>query len=164
METQQLAMFQSTIQYSGEFIYIKPICDFFDINYENQCRVIGRDSLLKKWSTKKSNSLLFGDNYPRILLSKRGFIRWIQQLNHQIIQVDLREKLLQYQELVFDFLFESAEREEKVKLDYARLHKLKRLKAKINLEINRCEAEIQNYLSGKCSQTTLNFPQQSIEA
>jgi len=33
---------------------------------------------------------LFGDNYPRLCLDKKGFIRWIHLLNPNIIDKNLR--------------------------------------------------------------------------
>ena len=78
METTALTMFNQTVKYEQEYIWLKPVCDFFKINYENQTRKIKNDPILANQSTKKSNSLMFGDKYPRILLTKKGFIRWVQ--------------------------------------------------------------------------------------
>jgi hypothetical protein len=78
------------------------------------------------------------------------------------VQVSLREKLLEYQSLIFDFMFGSMEREEKAKLNYARLNKLKRLKSRIVAEIARCEEEIQNYLEGRFIQGRLQFERPAL--
>lgn len=101
--------------------------------------------------------LIFGDERERIALTKRGFITWILQLRCQIVHPSLQEKLIQYQMLIFDFMFGSVEREDKIKIDYARLNKLKRLKSKIVNEIAKCEKEIHNYLDGKFIQTEIAF-------
>jgi hypothetical protein len=108
------------VKYSGdEFIWVKPVCDFFNlsvqseyrkikkdpilgklwtesstelskksdqyrflsresftsiskINYENQTIKIKSDKILANHSIKKSSSLMFGDNYPRILVMMYG--------------------------------------------------------------------------------------------
>lgn len=75
METTALAMFSQAVKYESDYIWLKPVCDFFQINYENQTRKIKNDLILANQSTKKSNSLLFGDNYPRILFTKPAFIK-----------------------------------------------------------------------------------------
>lgn len=139
MNNQELILFSSTIHRDDEYIYIKPVCDYFGINYENQCRVIAKDQLLKKWSTKKSNELLFGDKYARILLSKKGFIRWIQQLGYQIVREDLKNKLTEYQELIIDYVYNTSlankgEREKLTEL-YSKLDVLRQNKSSISSEI-----------------------------
>jgi hypothetical protein len=157
METTALTMFQETIKYSGEDIFIQPFCDFFQIDYLNQRKVINRNSLLKKAVSKKTSMLLFGDDRERICLTKRGFLTWILQLRCQIVHPSLKEKLEEYQELIFDFLFGSIERENKAKINYARLIKLKKLKAKINQEIARCELQTKSFLIDKWLQPELPF-------
>jgi hypothetical protein len=150
-----LKMFENTVKYSGDVIFIQPFCDFFGIDHTNQLKVINKSPLLKKWASKKTSMLLFNDNFQRIALTKQGFIAWILQINCQIVQEDLREKLIEYQSLIFEFMFGSMQREDKTKLMYARLKKLKKLKGKINAEIKNCENQVQGYLSYKFTQTTL---------
>lgn len=157
METTAITMFQNTIKYSGDDIFIQPFCDFFEIDYLNQKKIINRHPLLKKAMSKKTHLSMFGDNQARICLSKQGFITWILQLRCQIVHPSLQEKLLQYQNLIFDFMFGSIEREETAKLKYARLEKLKRLKSKINHEIHTCKMDIDRYLDGKLGQMKLEF-------
>lgn len=157
MDTTAISMFTSTVKYSGEDIFIQPFCDFFQIDYLNQRKAINRNPLFKTSVSKKTSMLLFGDERERLTLTKQGFITWILQLRCQIVHPNLREKLLLYQSLIFDFMFGSIEREEKAKVNYARLNKLKRLKTKIVSEIARCEDEIHNYLDGKFVQTRIQF-------
>jgi hypothetical protein len=155
--TTALSMFDSTVKYSGENIFVKPFCDFFQIDYDNQCRIINNSVLLKKLAGKNTSTFLFGDNFKRVTLSKRGFISWILQINPQIVQVNLKEKLLQYQELIFDYMFGVIEFENKTKLAYTRLNKLKRLQSRIKSEINKSEKEIQGYLCSKFGQIKLEL-------
>lgn len=157
METQELSMFYQTVKQENEFIYIKPVCDFFQINYENQTRKIKNDVILINQSTKKSNSLMFGDNYPRILLSKKGFIRWIQLINPNTIIESLRQKFVKFQELVFDFLYGSAEDNKKLVFNHKRLTKLNEVKKRINSEITRVKSEIDKYMNNRSIQYEINF-------
>jgi hypothetical protein len=152
-----LSMFNSTVKYSGEQIFVKPFCDFFGISYENQCRFIKKDMILQTSSTKKSDKLLFGDERERVTLSKIGFMRWIQLINPQIVQVSLREKLKEYQYMIFEFLLGNIQSEDKTKLAYTRLNRLRNLKEKINHEIKKSEKELQGYLCTKFGQIRLNL-------
>ncbi|HMG94374.1 MAG TPA: phage antirepressor N-terminal domain-containing protein [Chryseolinea sp.] len=157
METSALEMFNATVKYTGEHIFIKPFCDFFQINMQNQYRSIDKDEILRSERIKKSSMLLFNDERARVALSKRGFTRWIQILNPQIVQVSLRQKLIQYQRLIFDFLFGKVERDEQIKVIAHRRDKLKRLKSKIAIEISLCEEQIYDHLLGKSPQGKLDF-------
>ncbi len=109
METNSLQMFDTTIKYSGEDIFIKPLCDFFKIEYDNQLRNIKNDPILQTSAGKNPSMLLFGDDRPRVTLSKRGFLRWIQLINPRLVPENLREKLTDYQAQIFDYLFRSSE-------------------------------------------------------
>ncbi len=150
-------MFRSTVKYAGEYIFIKPVCDFFGIQYDNQARRINGSPLLKTSTLKFTDKLLFGDERERLTLTKRGFITWVLQLNPQIVQVSLREKLYEYQTLIFDFLFGSIEREKETQVTYQRLAKLERLSSKIDKEIRLCKQQISEYLNGKFRQLSIDF-------
>jgi hypothetical protein len=152
-----IEMYKNTIKYEGTYIFIKPLCDFFNIDYENQLRNINNNQLLKKLALKKTSISIFGDNFERVAVSKRGYITWILQINPKIVQENLRDNFILYQELIFDFMFGSIEREENIKHNYQRLSKLKDLKSKISNEIKKCELNIENYLNGKFMQTQLDF-------
>jgi hypothetical protein len=167
MKTSAIEIFKSTVQYENDYIWLKPVCDFFKINYENQTRKIKSDKILANHSIKKSSSLMFGDNYPRILVDKIGFIRWIQLINANTIDENLQDKFSNYQEMVFDYLFGNIDQEKKANHNYARLNKLKRLNKKIGMEIKVCQDEINLYLAGKFIQHKIDFnnsrQQKSIE-
>ena len=109
MKNTELQMFEKTIQNDENFIFIKPLCDFFGINHERQGDRIKNDVILARSSTKKSMMMANGHTYPRICLDKKGFIRWIQIINPNIVSVELRETFINYQEMVFDYLYGAAE-------------------------------------------------------
>jgi hypothetical protein len=109
MENEIREMFMKTIREEDDAIFIKPLCDFFKIDFKNQCEVIRRDPILARLGGKKTSKTLFGDNHVRIWLPKKGFIRWIQKINPSTVTPHLRSLLLIYQELVFDYLYGAAE-------------------------------------------------------
>lgn len=163
MKATDLDLFHKTVQmYDQSYIWIKPVCDFFGINYENQTRKISSDAILANQSTKKSNSLIFGDNYLRVLLTKKGFIRWIQLINANTIADNLREQFIKYQSLVFDFLYGSFEENEAIRVEYARNKKLKRLSIRIQNEIRISNQRIQSFMDGRFLQQTIDFSSKRI--
>jgi hypothetical protein len=157
-ENAALSMFNQTVKYSGDAIFVKPVCDFFQIDYDYQLRRINSSELLKRYAGKNPDKMLFGDERERVTLTKKGFIAWILQINPQVVyNNNLRNQLVQYQSLIFDFMFGSMQRESIAKSMYARLNKLKRLKSKVMHEINRCDIEIDLYLENKFMQTQIDF-------
>lgn len=171
METTALAMFRQTVQYSGQNIWVKPVCEFFELDVQNQYTKIKKDPILGKLYGKNNtdfekNGNLVGKNTPdlgeidnngRILLSKKGFLRWVQIINANTIKEVLREKFISYQTLVFDYLYGSAEDEEQIKVHYNRMQKLERLYSKIGTEIKREKAIVATFLNDRYTQLSLNF-------
>lgn len=163
MENATLQMFHTTIRFHQDMIWIKPVCDFFDLDVKYQHRKIKNDPVLQNLVENSLPDLGEIDKNGRILLSKKGFLRWIQIVNPQMIRKDLKEKFIQFQLLVFDYLLGSFDREIHIRKEYNRLEKLKRLKNKISAEITVCERAISDYLSGRFLQTKLDFTPKAIE-
>lgn len=187
METQELAMFTQTVKYSGNYIWVKPVCEFFRLDVRNQHKKIKSDPVLRNlvgkntpdWlknenlvgknhtdyiqtepdifnlRTKKSGDFGEIDQNGRILLTKRGFVRWIQIINANTIPQELRDQFITYQMLVFDYIYGSFEREEQVKVDYVRLKKLRRLYSVIGREIQRVEEQVRLYMDSRYTQLSL---------
>lgn len=151
MENQELQLFKDTVKYGGEDIFIQPFCDAFGISYRNQCRVITKDKILQTSSTKKSAKLIFGDERRRVCLTPKGFIRWIQLINVQIVHPTLREKLEFYQNYIFDFLYGNWEERKDMSIKNARLVKLQKLYGRIGNEIQIIQKELKNYVQGQLS-------------
>lgn len=160
METTALTMFVKTVKFENQLIWIKPVCDFFNLNLQNQQRKLKNDPILRNLWIKKSNDLGKIGKNGMILLSKKGFIRWIQIINANTIEEKLREKFMQFQELIFDFLYGNLQDEEMNKFHYIRLQKLEKLYSKIGLEIKQTKQFIYKYLDNKYIQTSLQFPEQ----
>lgn len=125
METTSVQVFQNTIMYEGEYIFVKPLCDFFKIDYQNQVEKIRNDAILSNSYGKNPNKTVFGDNYPRVFLTKKGFVRWIQLINPATLPLELQGKFIEYQTDIFDYFYGTAQEEndirrlldEKLKID-----------------------------------------------
>lgn len=89
--------------------FVKPICDFFKIDYENQVKRINRDKICQTDTGKKADESVFGDNIPRLTLQDRGFSRWIQIINPSIVAGELREKFELFQANIFQYLWSGSE-------------------------------------------------------
>lgn len=163
MEKNTLQMFQTAIQYHNDLIWVKPLCDYFDIHVRNQHKKIKNDPILQKLVRKNIPDLGGIDKNGRILLTKKGFIRWIQIINPATIKDELKQKFIQFQSLVMDYLFGNFEKEEQIRVKYNRLNKLKRLRSIITTEMSRCESEIADYMNGRFLQTKLDFTPKQIE-
>lgn len=114
---------------TGE-IFIEPVCRLFEISYRNQQRVISKDPICQSDSTKKYDELLFGDKRPRLCVGKKGFIRWVQIINAQLVRKDLQKLFIKYQVAVFDYLYMSAESKT------IQLEDLKKFNENINKALN----------------------------
>jgi hypothetical protein len=157
MDNQALAMFQQTVKQKDEYIWIKPICDFFNIDYKWQVDVIRNDHILASMVEKNSNYSLFGDNRNRVLLPEVGFIRWVQILNPKIVREDLQEKFKQYQKLIFDFLYGSVEQSRHFKAVYRRRKKMRRVYNRMGNELQALSKEIEGQLDNRCLQKRMHF-------
>ena len=135
-------MFTSNLKSDDEHIYIKPLCDFFKIDSEKQVVKIKNDPILSICYAKKSNKMLFGDNYLHFCLDKKGFIRWIQLLNPNIIDKKLRPSFLIYQELIFEFLYGAAEEQKMIGSLNAKLQSLKMDYSSIGHEIRITQQQL----------------------
>lgn len=160
MQTTELVMFQKTIKYNRDNIWLKPLCDFFDISYKWQVEVVKKDHILTTMVRKNSSETTFGDKRGRILLPKKGFIRWIQLINPAIIREDLQDSFKNFQTLVFDYLYGSAEEKELIRHEYNRLHKLKKLYSKLGNEIKQSEKSLNFMLNNHYNQLRLPYESQ----
>lgn len=146
------------IRYNGDKIWIKPVCDFFQINVQNQYRKIKNDHILKNLWTFLSTDSGEIDKNGRILLTKKGFVRWIQIINPKTVAENLRKQFLQFQEIVIDYLFGTAEEHEKLLSNYTRLKRLRRLHSKVASEIRRVENIVSAALDKRYLQKSIQFP------
>ncbi len=87
-------------------VFVKPLCDFFGINYKHQSERIKRDEICQSQVGKNRLESYFHDTRDHLTLSRKGFLRWIQLLNAEIVRPELRSKFIEFQANVFDFLYQ----------------------------------------------------------
>ena len=147
MKNTELVMFEKTIQNDENFIFIKPLCDFFGINHQRQYGRIQNDVILARSLTKKSKMMTNGRTYPRICLDKKGFIRWIQIINPNIVAIELRESFINYQEMVFDYLYGAAEENNLIGKLNKELQEMKQDYSRIGSEIRNHQVHLTDALN-----------------
>ena len=160
MQTAILQIFEKTIKTDGYDIFIKPLCDFFGLDTENQVLKIKKDPILANCYGKSSNKTMFGDNYLRFCLDKKGFVRWIQIINPNIIVGKLRESFLLYQEMIFDYLYGAVEEQMMIGKLNAQLQAMKSEYSRIGNEIRITQRELFEVLN-KRYQYSLPFDTQN---
>lgn len=89
--------------------FIKPVCDFFGLDYDNQVEKINKDKICQTDTGKFLSEAIFGDKRLRLTLRNRGFSRWIQMTNSSIIRVELQEKFEIFQANIFQYLWSGTE-------------------------------------------------------
>jgi hypothetical protein len=163
METTSIVMFKKTVTYKHENIWVKPVCDFFNLDVRNQYTKIKNDPILGKLVGKNppevgENENLVGKNPPdlgeidnngRILLSKKGFLRWIQIINPNTINKNLRDSFIMYQELIADYLFGEAEEQQMIGSLNAKLQNLKLDYSVIGNEIRSTQQKLFRALNNR---------------
>jgi hypothetical protein len=137
MVNQELELYNLTIMSieAKDQIAIKPVCEFFDISLQNQHRRMKKDLNFKKLWTKKSTDFGFLNQNGQVLLTKKGFIRWVQDINANIVRDDLIETLSTFQSMVFDFLFNSNIEKEKFFEIYAEIVSMKNAQKELSAKI-----------------------------
>lgn len=157
MEPTAIIMFKESVQYVDRHIAVKPFCSFFGLDFQNQVGKIKKDPVLNQLY---GNFRTVGADFRQremFCLSKRGFIRWIDRINPQNVDSNLREKFIQFQILIDEYLYGNEDENEQMRIDYQRLKKLRHLYAKIGREIQRVESSVKNYLDSRFPQLSLNF-------
>lgn len=157
MEQSSLVIFQEAIKSSGGRIFIEPVCNYFGIGYQNQLRSIAKDVILKSDRLKLADELVFGDQIKRYSLSIGGFLRWIHGINYQIVHVTLKEKLIEFQKLIYDFFMGGINQIEKIKEVYQVKEGLKQQISALKSQLNKCDENITAIINGEYIQQQLNF-------
>jgi hypothetical protein len=111
MTTNTLQLYRNTVhQDNDNYIAIKPICELFNLNVENQTRFIKSHVYLNLESTKKSIQEGKHGGNNAIFLSKKGFIYWIFQLNVNIFKDDnLKENFLLFTANLLEYMYANTE-------------------------------------------------------
>ena len=161
METTALKMFTETILYKDSKIWVKPVCDFFQIDAKYQYQKIKNDPILGCLVEKSLPDLGEIDEKGRIFLTQKGFIRWIQTINSSIIKKELRDKFIVYQNMIFDFLMGSFEEHEIITLVNHELQLWKERYSEAGTMIRKKQAELTLLLNSRY-QYRIEFKQTKI--
>jgi hypothetical protein len=148
---EDIQIFTETVRYDNDeqYIFVKPLCDFFDIEYENVKKTVQRDEVLQRTSVIKADEFIFGDKRERIALTKPGFIRWVQLLNPDLVRPDLKDKLIHYQTKVTEWIMGNIDEDMKLRKAYKRSNEIDGIIKALKAEKKACDSFVQNYLSGK---------------
>jgi hypothetical protein len=92
METANKEYLKAIVSSDRGYIWIKPFCEYFGINIRHQYRKIKSDFILKSILEDCDFGII--DANGRILLSRKGFIRWINILNINCIDDSLHDDFL----------------------------------------------------------------------
>lgn len=142
MENALIELYQKTIPTKNlDLIPLEFLCETFGINYEKQYRNLDEDKSYEGLFLKSANEEVFGDKRKRGHLNKKGFTKWIFQLNPTYINDFLKETFIQYQNNLLDYLYENAIQQELV------LRKVDLLKTKKENLYNKLYSENDDFVS-----------------
>lgn len=147
----QLQVLQKTeINEKGK-IAVTPICKMFEMNVQSVHRTMKKDHILSDLWTKESTNLGYIEKNGTVWLSKRGFVRWIQNINPKYIKDQFRESFKNYQRLIFDYLYGKEEDYAKVKTNAQNIERYEQFISKAKARIKEIKSENNLILSGTYS-------------
>lgn len=115
MKPEIVSLFHKTVPTENlELIPLNFVCEAFSLNYERQYKNIDSDITFNESFFKVANESVFGDKRLRGHLNKKGFVKWIIQINPTFINELLRDTFIDYQNSVLDFLYDNALQQETV--------------------------------------------------
>ena len=147
MENTALKMFTDTVKYKDNHIFVKPLCDFFEIDYDNQVSKIKKDPEMASRTGKFRCEVLFSDTRLHFSLTKNGFLMWILSINPSLVREDLREKFIRYKSLISDYLYGSVEEQENIRMLNGRLQLLKNKYSEVGTEIRITQRNLTDALN-----------------
>jgi hypothetical protein len=115
MKEELIELYKKTIPTQNlELIPLEFLCEAFSLDYDYQYRILDNDNGYKGLFLKAINEELYGDKRKRGHLTKKGFTKWIFQLNPVYINDFLKETFIAYQNNLLDYLYENAIQQETV--------------------------------------------------
>lgn len=149
MTKNEIQLFQETIIEHEDHVFIKPICDFFEINYENQQRILKKHPVLSNFTDLKVDDVHFLDKKKRTSLPKQQFLVWILGLPYQICREDLREKFAFYQSNIFDYLFGAVKMNDQIRKDLLRKKIIETQMKAYKKELSEINSRYQKFLKNQ---------------
>jgi predicted metallopeptidase len=115
MKQELIEVYEKTIPVENiNMIPLNFVCEFFSLDYDRQYRNLDNDDSFNDDFKKVSNFSVFNDNRQRGHLTKKGFIKWILQLNPTYINELLQPTFKEYQNNVISYLYDNAFKQEQV--------------------------------------------------
>ena len=128
MKQELIEVYEKTIPVeSMNLIPLNFVCEYFSLDYDRQYRNLDNDDSFNEDFRKVSNFDVFNDNRQRGHLTKKGFIKWILQMNPTYINEILQPTFKEYQNSIISYLYDNAFQQEKVLKKIASLKKQKEL-------------------------------------
>jgi hypothetical protein len=156
MENTSIQMFKNTVVMDSTMVIsAKPLCDFFGLDWSNQHKMIKNDPILPQLLSKKPTVAGDGKTREMVHFNKKGFIRWVQLINPNTVREELKDKLIEYQTFIFDYLYGSMEEQDKMQQDYKRMRELENTIRSCKDELKDIKASIESYLDGRFGQLSL---------
>lgn len=129
MKQELINVYEKTIPLENiNLIPLNFVCEYFSLDYDRQYRNIDQEDSFKDDFKKVSNFTVFNDNRQRGHLTKKGFIKWILQLNPSYINELLQPTFKEYQNNIIGYLYDNAFKQEQV---LKRIATLKRRKEQL---------------------------------
>lgn len=149
METTALTMFNATVKFIDDKIAVKPFCEFFGLDFQNQTERIKRDPILNQLYGNFRTVAQDLKQREMFCLTKRGFIRWIDRLNPQNVAENLREKFIQFQLLIDEYLNGSEEEKLMIGQLNAKLQELKAEYGRLGAEVKATQKALFEALNNR---------------
>ena len=106
MNQEQLVIFQKVIQKTeNEQIAVRPICEYFEINYDNQLKHIKKDVILSQLYTQSRQLGSDGRSWDMISLPKDGVARWLNTINASLVTELHRNNFIDFLMALHEFLY-----------------------------------------------------------
>lgn len=142
-------IYQQTIQYQNQMIWVAPVCEFFGLDTKYHYHKIKNHSILGNLVGNNQPDLGMIDNNGRIFLSKNAFIIWIGTINPKKIKQELKKAFDKFHRFIFDYMFGSLEERATAVTSNKRLLKLERLNKIITKEIKVEKKKINRFVTGQ---------------
>ncbi|MGL4630468.1 MAG: phage antirepressor N-terminal domain-containing protein [Leadbetterella sp.] len=156
MENTAIQMFKSTVVMDSTMVIsAKPLCDFFGLDWSNQQKLFKNDPHLAQLMVKKPSVAEDGKTREMIHFTKKGFLRWVQLINPNTVRDNLKEKFLNYQMLIFDYLYGSMEEQAKMQRDYLRMRELEDTIKNCKEELKEIKSNVGLFLDARYGQLSL---------
>jgi hypothetical protein len=154
----EIQVFEQTAQADGNgLIPVKPLCDFFGLDWRSQQRSINNNELLNSKIIKNEATGVDGKNYNMLCFDKRSFIIWVTSINSNSVNSNFKQIFLDYQNDIFDFIFGEYNRIEQMRIDYKRREELNQIILDAKKELNQIDSRTRRFIKDTYGQLSLNL-------